>query len=340
MRPWLLPAVYERLRAGRGEFLAELRPAIPVFVRFGGIDYDADDAAADKLERLRRAAPSGCSPDAAATSCSSMLGDKGAYLYAVFGSPHAHEDDAARAPSPPRSSCATRSTASPPWRTSRSASRPAACWSGTYGHAMRRTFTCLGDAVNLAARLMSKAPPGGVYVDRGGPRAGRRRVRVGARSRDAGQGQGRAGHGLRRSSERRAAGRAGDGATARARRAAHRAAGARHGARRLARGARARRRHRRRGGHGQVAARRRVRPLGPRRAAASSPSASARRSGPTPATAVWREIWRTLLGSTTGQPEEVQVAALEQRLAAIDPALAARAPLLESCSASRSPTPS
>ena len=29
---------------------------------------------------------------------------------------------------------------------------------------MRRTFTCLGDAVNLSARLMSKAPPGGVYA--------------------------------------------------------------------------------------------------------------------------------------------------------------------------------
>ena len=27
--------------------------------------------------------------------------------------------------------------------------------SGTYGHAMRRTFCCLGDAVNLAARLMA-----------------------------------------------------------------------------------------------------------------------------------------------------------------------------------------
>ena len=36
VRPWLLPAVYERLRTGRGEFLAELRPAIPVFLRFGG----------------------------------------------------------------------------------------------------------------------------------------------------------------------------------------------------------------------------------------------------------------------------------------------------------------
>ena len=29
---------------------------------------------------------------------------------------------------------------------------------------MRRTFVCLGDAVNLAARLMAQAPPGGVYV--------------------------------------------------------------------------------------------------------------------------------------------------------------------------------
>ncbi len=36
--------------------------------------------------------------------------------------------------------------------------------SGTYGHEMRRTFVCLGDAVNLAARLMSAAPPGRIYV--------------------------------------------------------------------------------------------------------------------------------------------------------------------------------
>ena len=30
---------------------------------------------------------------------------------------------------------------------------------------MRRTFVCLGDSVNLAARLMAKAPPGEIYVD-------------------------------------------------------------------------------------------------------------------------------------------------------------------------------
>ena len=30
---------------------------------------------------------------------------------------------------------------------------------------MRRTFVCLGDAVNLAARLMTAAPPGSIYVE-------------------------------------------------------------------------------------------------------------------------------------------------------------------------------
>ena len=32
--------------------------------------------------------------------------------------------------------------------------------SGTYGHKDRQAFTCLGDQVNLASRLMSKAPSG------------------------------------------------------------------------------------------------------------------------------------------------------------------------------------
>ena len=48
MRQWLLPPVYERMRAGHGDFLAELRPAVIMFVRFGGIDYD-DDSDAPKL---------------------------------------------------------------------------------------------------------------------------------------------------------------------------------------------------------------------------------------------------------------------------------------------------
>ena len=36
--------------------------------------------------------------------------------------------------------------------------------SGTYGHYERRTFCCLGDAVNLAARLMTRAPANAIWV--------------------------------------------------------------------------------------------------------------------------------------------------------------------------------
>ena len=90
------------------------------------------------------------------------IGDKGAYLYAVFGSPHAHEDDArARCVCRARSARAGGVTAATDLQIGIANGR---LRSGSYGHAMRRTFVCLGDAVNLAARLMSTAPPGQAYV--------------------------------------------------------------------------------------------------------------------------------------------------------------------------------
>src|SRR5205814_3283603 len=96
VRQWVLPVVYERLSTGSGEFLAELRPGYPLFLRFGGIDYDNDEDAIAKLDdficRAQRIF---------ATYGGNLLhltlGDKGAYLCAVFGPPLAHEDDAARA---------------------------------------------------------------------------------------------------------------------------------------------------------------------------------------------------------------------------------------------------
>src|SRR6185503_324077 len=84
-RQWVLPALYERLRTGSGEFLTELRPAYPLFARFGGIDYD-DDAAPVELDAFVRqvqrvfAAYGG-------NLVHLSVGDKGAYLYGVFGSP-------------------------------------------------------------------------------------------------------------------------------------------------------------------------------------------------------------------------------------------------------------
>ena len=161
VKQWLLPAVYERLRARHGEFLAELRPAYPLFVRFAGIDYDWDDHAPAKLDAFV------CHVQRIVTSFGGnlvhlALGDKGAYLYAVFGSPVAHEDDAARA------AAAALELRDLPAITAVRDVQIGITYgrlrSGMYGHAQRQAFTCLGDSVNLAARLMSSAPPGEIYA--------------------------------------------------------------------------------------------------------------------------------------------------------------------------------
>ncbi|HKF96418.1 MAG TPA: adenylate/guanylate cyclase domain-containing protein, partial [Gammaproteobacteria bacterium] len=96
IRPWLLPAVYERLMSGMGEFLTELRPTVALFVRFSGIDYDEDPHAQSKLNAYIQDVQR-----ILARYDSYMLqltiGDKGSNFYAAFGAPLAHEDDAIRA---------------------------------------------------------------------------------------------------------------------------------------------------------------------------------------------------------------------------------------------------
>nr|WP_231126732.1 tetratricopeptide repeat protein [Motilibacter aurantiacus] len=149
------------MRAGHGEFLAEIRPAIPLFLRFGGIDYDNSPTAAADLDELIVQAQR-VIHRFGGSALQLTLGDKGAYLYAVFGSPIAHEDDAARACAAALElRCLESRTAATGISIGIAQGR---LRSGTYGHATRRTFCCLGDAVNLAARLMAACPPGEVYV--------------------------------------------------------------------------------------------------------------------------------------------------------------------------------
>src|SRR4051812_43653841 len=156
VRPWLLRAVYERLRTGRGEFLAELRPAIPLFLRFGGIDFERDPEAGRKLDDVVQRAQSVLA-QYGGNVLQLTIGDKGAYLYAIFGAPVAHEDDARRAVAAGLDLAALDGV--------QIGIAHGRLRSGTYGHELRRTYCCLGDAVNLAARLMSAAPAGGVLVD-------------------------------------------------------------------------------------------------------------------------------------------------------------------------------
>ena len=160
-RPWLIPDVYARLRAGLGEFLTELRPAVALFLKFEGIDDD-DEAAGDKLNAFvcwiqRLLQPyEGFLLDL-------NVGDKGSYLYCAFGAPIAHEDDTRRALHV--AAKLRRAPAEFPFlRTVQIGISRGTMRTGAYGGSTRRTYGVLGDDVNLAARLMEKATPGEVLV--------------------------------------------------------------------------------------------------------------------------------------------------------------------------------
>ncbi|MBP7691998.1 MAG: tetratricopeptide repeat protein [Anaerolineales bacterium] len=162
VRPWLLPATYERLKTGQDKFDAELRPTVALFLSFEGIDYDQDEDAGEKLDRFVGWVQ-GILERYEGTLLQLTMGDKGSYLYAAFGAPLAHEDDAARA-----ALAALELRQRPAELSFITAVRIGVSQGrmrvGPYGGPTRRTYGVLGDHVNLAARLMQSAPAGEALV--------------------------------------------------------------------------------------------------------------------------------------------------------------------------------
>ena len=160
IRPWLLPVVYNRLQAGQGELLSELRPVVVLFLRFSGIDYDADDRAGEKLDSFIREVQRIFARYEGAL-LQVIIGDKGSSLYAAFGAPSAHEDDAARAVS---AALELRASPVPTVNDIQIGISLGRMLTGAYGGATCRTYGVLGDEVNLAARLMEAAPVGQILA--------------------------------------------------------------------------------------------------------------------------------------------------------------------------------
>jgi adenylate cyclase len=162
LRTWLLPTLYEREATGLITFLTELRPAVPIFVKFSGIDYDNDPNAGEKLNAfVAHAQRIVTKYDGALLQL--VIGDKGSYVYAVFGAPIAHEDDAKRAV------YAALELKQAPQKLDFIQSIQIGISLGTlrvgaYGSATRRTYAALGDDVNLAARLMTTARSGEILI--------------------------------------------------------------------------------------------------------------------------------------------------------------------------------
>jgi predicted ATPase/class 3 adenylate cyclase len=160
VRPYLLPAVYERLRSGQGDFLAELRPAVALFVQFGGIDYELDADAEGRLDAYIRQVQ-GILAAYEGNLIQLSMGDKGSYIYAALGAPQAHEDDAVRAISAAHQ---IRLAGANLVTGVRIGVAQGVMRTGAYGGNTRRTYDVLGDAVNLAARLMQAAQPGQILA--------------------------------------------------------------------------------------------------------------------------------------------------------------------------------
>jgi class 3 adenylate cyclase len=161
-RPWLLAPVYERLQRGEGEFLAELRPVVVLFLKFGGIDYDHGERAGAQLDAYVAWAQRQLARYEG-NLLQITVGDKGSYFSCTFGAPQSHEDDAERAVA-----VALRLQAPPPELDfvcdiqigiSQGVMR-----AGAYGGQLRRTYGVLGTEANIAARLMSLARPGQIVA--------------------------------------------------------------------------------------------------------------------------------------------------------------------------------
>ena len=83
IHPWIHEPVFKRLQRKQGEFLAELRPAVALFLRFQGIDYDGDKRAQKKLDEFVQRVQS-ILARYDGTLIQLTIGDKGSYLYAAF----------------------------------------------------------------------------------------------------------------------------------------------------------------------------------------------------------------------------------------------------------------
>ena len=155
IKPWMHAAVFEKVRTGQSDMLSELRPATALFLKFGGLDYDQDPGAAEKLNAFMQWVER-----VIALHHGSIIqftvGDKGSYIYIVFGAPVAHRDDAVQAVFTALELAARPEELS--YMTTLSIGLASGQMRvGAYGGASHRTYGAIGDRTNLAARLMVAA---------------------------------------------------------------------------------------------------------------------------------------------------------------------------------------
>ncbi|MFC7534231.1 tetratricopeptide repeat protein [Actinoplanes sp. GCM10030250] len=158
LTPFLHPAIRARLRSGRHELVNEHRKVTTAFVRLP--DLSVDDLQTVRTLQLYLRAGVAVIDRYGGHLRHLMADDKGTVLVAVFGTPVSHEDDEERA-----LRCCLELLGLPggPYRGGVTTGH---VYCGEVGSDIRREYAVVGDAVNLAARLMQAAPDGHLLIDR------------------------------------------------------------------------------------------------------------------------------------------------------------------------------
>ena len=161
LRAFVPQAILAWLAEELQDWLAVLRPMTVLFIGIEGIDYGQTDAI-DRLHAALRAAQETIVRYEGNIN-KLAVDDKGTILLALFGAPpYAHEDDPERALRCALELQAIAATQNLQLAIGITSGR---VFAGPVGSITRREYTVMGDAVNLAARLMSIAGPGQIRCD-------------------------------------------------------------------------------------------------------------------------------------------------------------------------------
>jgi class 3 adenylate cyclase len=161
-RQWVHGSIYNRIEAEELEFLTELRQAVPLFVKFTGIDYDSDEHAGEKLDKFIRCVQT-VLERYQGYLCQLTIGGQGTNVFIAFGAPIAHEDNVNRALAAAlklKEETAQLGFIQP----IQIGLTRGQVWAGANGGKGARTYSVMGTEVNLANRLMVHAEPGQILV--------------------------------------------------------------------------------------------------------------------------------------------------------------------------------
>jgi predicted ATPase/class 3 adenylate cyclase len=161
VRSFVSAVIRERVESGIGDFVAELRYALPVFIRIGHVKPETAEVR-DTLDNYVRSAQDVLSITGGRLVSVEVSG-KGSVLFAVFGAPVTHGDDAERAVYAALM-LHDLAVANDTIAALRIGISRGLLYAGTIGGEARREYSTIGDETNIAARLMAAAGAGQTLV--------------------------------------------------------------------------------------------------------------------------------------------------------------------------------